>query len=72
MGPIATLLAQRISLGLLLLFLVSILIFVGTMLLPGDVAQQILGQAESTCGLAPASRDASVLAVLAGQTDVWD
>jgi len=44
MGPITGLLAQRIALGLLLLFLVSILIFVGTMLLPGDVAQQILGQ----------------------------
>jgi peptide/nickel transport system permease protein len=45
MGPAATLLAQRIALGLLLLFLVSILIFVGTIILPGDVAQSILGQA---------------------------
>ena len=52
MGPIATLLAQRISLGLLLLFLVSLLIFVGTMLLPGDVAQQILGQAATPEALA--------------------
>jgi len=52
MGPIATLLARRISLGLLLLFLVYILIFVGTMLLPGDVAQQILGQAATPEALA--------------------
>ena len=44
MSPIVTLLAQRIALGLLLLFLVSILIFVGTNILPGDVAQSILGQ----------------------------
>ena len=37
--------AQRISLSLLLLFLVSIIIFAGTEILPGDVAQAILGQA---------------------------
>jgi peptide/nickel transport system permease protein len=52
MGPIAKLLAQRISLGLLLLFLVSILIFAGTMILPGDVAQQILGQSATPEALA--------------------
>ncbi|HBS50274.1 MAG TPA: ABC transporter permease [Rhodobacteraceae bacterium] len=52
MGPVARLLAQRISLGLLLLFLVSILIFLGTMVLPGDVAQQILGQSATPEALA--------------------
>ena len=52
MGPIARLLAQRISLGLLLLFLVSVLIFAGTMILPGDVAQQILGQSATPEALA--------------------
>lgn len=52
MGPIARLLAQRISLGLLLLFLVSIVIFVGTSILPGDVAQQILGQSATPEALA--------------------
>ncbi len=52
MGPIAKLLVQRIALGLLLLFLVSILIFVGTMILPGDVAQQILGQSATPEALA--------------------
>ena len=52
MGPIAKLLAQRISLGLLLLLLVSIVIFVGTSILPGDVAQQILGQSATPEALA--------------------
>ncbi|QCO57011.1 ABC transporter permease (plasmid) [Pseudorhodobacter turbinis] len=44
MHPVLKLLVQRISLGLLLLFAASILIFVGTQILPGDVAQNILGQ----------------------------
>ncbi|MEP5730660.1 MAG: ABC transporter permease [Sulfitobacter sp.] len=44
MHPIIKLLAQRIALGLILLFAASVLIFGGTMMLPGDVAQQILGQ----------------------------
>lgn len=52
MGPIAKLLVQRISLGLLLLFLISIIIFVGTIILPGDVAQQILGQSATPEALA--------------------
>ncbi len=52
MGPIARLLVQRIALGLLLLFLVSILIFAGTQILPGDVAQSILGQSATPEALA--------------------
>ena len=42
--PIVKLVAQRVSLGLLLLLAASVLIFVGTQILPGDVAQAILGQ----------------------------
>jgi len=38
------LIAQRLALGLLLLLAVSVLIFAGTEMLPGDVAQSILGQ----------------------------
>src|SRR6218665_56717 len=38
------LLMQRVLLGLLTLWLVSVLIFVGTEMLPGDVASAILGQ----------------------------
>jgi len=46
------LVVQRIALGLLLLFLVSILIFAGTLILPGDVAQSILGQSATPEALA--------------------
>ncbi len=46
------LIAQRISLGILMLFAVSILIFVGTQILPGDVAQSILGQSATPESLA--------------------
>ncbi|QUJ77009.1 ABC transporter permease [Sulfitobacter albidus] len=44
MHPVLKLIAQRVALGILLLLAVSVLIFAGTMMLPGDVAQQILGQ----------------------------
>lgn len=45
MNPlIVKILAQRIALSLLMLLLVSVLIFVGTQILPGDVAQSILGR----------------------------
>jgi peptide/nickel transport system permease protein len=44
MHPVLTLVAQRLALGLLLLLAASVLIFVGTQILPGDVAQSILGQ----------------------------
>lgn len=57
MSLLVKLLAQRIALGLLLLFLVSILIFAGTIILPGDVAQQILGQSATPEALANMRRD---------------
>lgn len=44
--------AQRVALGLLLLFAASVLIFVGTQILPGDVAQSILGQSATPQTLA--------------------
>ncbi|MDO8943339.1 MAG: ABC transporter permease, partial [Desulfobacterales bacterium] len=46
------LVAQRIALGLLLLLAVSVLIFAGTQILPGDVAQSILGQSATPEALA--------------------
>lgn len=52
MHPIVTLVAQRLALGVLLLFAASILIFVGTAILPGDVAQSILGQSATPEALA--------------------
>lgn len=51
-SPIVKLIAQRIALGILLLFAVSVLIFVGTQILPGDVAQSILGQSATAESLA--------------------
>ncbi|WP_417677145.1 ABC transporter permease [Pseudodonghicola sp.] len=51
------LVAQRVALSLLLLLLVSALIFVGTNLLPGDVAQSILGQSATPEALANLRRD---------------
>jgi peptide/nickel transport system permease protein len=52
MNTALRLVAQRFALGLVLLFLVSILIFVGTLILPGDVAQSILGQSATPEALA--------------------
>jgi len=56
-SPLLKLLTQRIALGIFLLFLVSILIFVGTLILPGDVAQSILGQSATPEALANLRRD---------------
>lgn len=52
MHPILILVVQRIALGLLLLLAASVLIFAGTMILPGDVAQSILGQSATPEALA--------------------
>ena len=45
MPQILTMVAQRLALGLLTLFVVSLIIFLGVELLPGDLAEAILGQA---------------------------
>lgn len=52
MHPVVKLVAQRLALGLLLLFFASILIFMGVLILPGDVAQSILGQSATPQALA--------------------
>ena len=52
MHPILILVSQRVALGLLLLLAASVLIFAGTMILPGDVAQSILGQSATPEALA--------------------
>jgi peptide/nickel transport system permease protein len=44
-ASLVKLVGKRIGLSIILLFAVSVLIFVGTQILPGDVAQSILGQA---------------------------
>ena len=55
--PLLKTIAQRLALGVLLLLLVSILIFAGTQLLPGDVAQAIMGQSATPEALANLRRD---------------
>ncbi|MEE9250625.1 MAG: ABC transporter permease, partial [Alphaproteobacteria bacterium] len=45
MNKILIMVAQRLALGLLTLFVVSLIIFLGVELLPGDLAEAILGQA---------------------------
>ena len=45
MNNILRMLVKRISLGILTLFVVSVIIFLGVSMLPGDAAQAILGQA---------------------------
>ena len=44
MTHILTMVAQRLALGLLTLFAVSLIIFLGVELLPGDITQALLGQ----------------------------
>ena len=57
MHPILKLIAQRLALGLLLLLAASVLIFAGTSVLPGDVAQSILGQSATPEALANLRRE---------------
>jgi len=45
MAHVWKMIAQRLALGVVTLFVVSVIIFLGTELLPGDFAQEILGQA---------------------------
>jgi peptide/nickel transport system permease protein len=43
--PVLRMVSERLGLGLLTLFVVSLIIFLGVELLPSDIAQEILGQA---------------------------
>ena len=45
MGEVLRLVGQRLLLGVFVLWIVSLIIFLGVSLLPGDVATEILGQA---------------------------
>lgn len=56
-SPLVRQVAQRLLLGVLMLLGVSVLIFAGTQLLPGDVAQAILGQAATPEALANLRRE---------------
>ncbi len=57
MHPVVKLVAQRLALGIILLFAASALIFGLTEVLPGDAAQAILGQAATPESLANLRRE---------------
>ena len=57
MGYVILLLAKRLAISALLLLAVSALIFSGTEILPGDVAQSVLGQSATPEALANLRRD---------------
>jgi len=65
-SPLVRQVAQRILLGVLMLVGVSVLIFAGTQLLPGDVAQAILGQSATPEALANLRREMGL-----GEPAVW-
>jgi len=55
--PLLRLVVQRLLLGVATLWVVSLLIFAGTEILPGDVAEAILGQAATPEAVAAIRRD---------------
>jgi len=57
LGTIVRIIVQRLLLGLLTLFVVSIVIFVAVNLLPGDFAQAVLGQGATPEAVAAIRRD---------------
>ena len=52
MGKVATLIGRRLAYGLLTLLVVSVLIFFAVELLPGDIAQAVLGQSATEATVA--------------------
>ena len=58
------LIVRRLALGVVTILVVSVLVFFGIEILPGDVAQAILGQGatqgvETACGLVPVAHTAA-------------
>ena len=59
MSHIWIMIAKRLALGLLTLFIVSLLIFLATELLPGDFAEEFLGQAATPETVAPSGANSA-------------
>jgi peptide/nickel transport system permease protein len=57
MSPIISMVLKRVGLGLISLILVSGIIFVSVLLLPGDLAQELLGQSATPASVAQMRRD---------------
>jgi peptide/nickel transport system permease protein len=69
--PVLRLAAQRIALGGVLLLAASALIFAGTQILPGDVAQSILGQSATPQALANLRAELGLNEPLVGRYFSW-
>lgn len=57
MPPLAKMILQRMGLGLVTLFIVSAVVFFAVYLLPGDIAEEILGQARTPETVAAMRKD---------------
>ena len=57
MNPVFKIILQRLALGLLTLFIVSVVIFTAVNMLPGDFAEAILGQGATPEAVAAIRRD---------------
>jgi peptide/nickel transport system permease protein len=55
--PLAAFVVRRVAAGVVTLFVVSILLFAGTNVLPGDVATAVLGRDSTPAGLAQVRRE---------------
>ncbi|MGY9040185.1 MAG: ABC transporter permease, partial [Rhodobacterales bacterium] len=57
MHPLARMILHRLALGLLTLFAISLFIFMAIELLPGDLAEEVLGQSATPETVAAFRRD---------------
>ena len=71
MKSVPAIIAQRLALGLLTLFVVSIVIFAAVNMLPGDFAQAILGQSASPEAVAAIRRDLGLDQPLVARYFTW-
>jgi peptide/nickel transport system permease protein len=66
MGDILSIIAKRLGLGLITLLVISIIIFFAVELLPGDIAQAVLGQGATEDNLAALPCGSGALLRVAG------
>jgi peptide/nickel transport system permease protein len=69
--PIATMVARRVAIGLLTLWLVSLLVFAATQVLPGNAAQAVLGRSATPERLAALEQELQLDRSAAAQYVDW-
>src|SRR5919206_4447727 len=69
--PVVAFLARRLAQGLLVLVLVSVLIFAATNVLPGDVAQTVLGKQATPANVAQLDAKLGLNRPLAERYGTW-